>query len=160
MKYKQGPHKNLACEKAPKHLSPSVAAKGGVIGAVCVVNTSRNEPRARGAERPAAPLSLSSYFFSIEKDLPRRSAKGIGKSLRAEEPRAWKRPSAQKRRRHRKVPPRRSAKGMEKTFRAEVPKASEIPSALKRRGHRKDLPCRSAKGMESPIAQKPKAKAT
>ena len=138
MKYKQGPHTNLVCEKAPKHLSPSVAAKGGVIGAVCVVNTSRNEPRARGAERPAAPLSLSSYLFSIEKDLPRRALK------------ASESPSAPKRQGNRKDLPRRSAEGIGKSLRAKAPRAWKIssaqsaegiksPSAPKGQGHVKDL---------------------
>ena len=106
MKYKQGPHKKLVSEKAPKHLSPSVAAKGGVIGAMCVVNTPRNEPRAHGAERPAAPLGLSSYFFPVEKDLPHIAPKAL------------------------KVPPRQDAEGMESPI-VRKPKAQGLPKRAK-----------------------------
>ena len=47
---------------APKRLSlfPIRQAKRGVIGALQVNTTWRNEPRAREAERPVAPFGLSS----------------------------------------------------------------------------------------------------
>jgi len=106
VKYKQGPHKKLACEKAPKHLSPFIAAKGRVIGALCMVSASRNEPRARGAQRPAAPLGLSSYFFPVEKDLPHIAPKAL------------------------KVPPRQDAEGMESPI-VRKPKAQGLPKRAK-----------------------------
>ena len=56
---------------------PLRQAKRGVIGALQVNATWRNEPRARKAERPAAPFGLISYFFPSRKRPSAQSAKGI-----------------------------------------------------------------------------------